>query len=336
MRYGRVSRSTIYGVEPIQRVGVRYDHGEKEVQNGNSVHNEQGISKGYGTQCHASFVRRPRVERVGVARMVPEELGMKSIGRMDNRNGRLEGENVKFASVWHRHNLKYVGVTFQKQFGHFGYFKGTVQYIHWIVEIGFLARVFYEEDGDTEDLHIAELESLLQANGMGKAVCNCVSFGGDVPRLICVKNVTAEVVEETSCCVRMMNVEVSTIESQPVVLSFTNQLLFQNQQRVEPAQVPRKSDTISHCSVSIMVRKELIRPPSLSSCERSMSNPKVAPTMVTHKFSMDLSGAILNLPGFSTLHLSFAAGLVMISRLAFQSLVHSLEWWLFRGWDPPW
>ena len=45
MRYGRVSRSTIYSVEPIQRVGVRYDHGEKEVQNGNSVHNEQGISK---------------------------------------------------------------------------------------------------------------------------------------------------------------------------------------------------------------------------------------------------------------------------------------------------
>ena len=163
--------------------------------------------------------------------------------------------------------------------------------------------------------------------------------------MICEKNVTVEVAEEPSCCVSMMNVEVSTIESQPVDLSFTNQLLFQNQQRVEPAQVPRKSDTISHCTVSIMVRKELIRPPSLSSCERSMSHPKVAPTMVTHRFSMDLIGAILNLPesneqtsscGFSTLHLSFAAGLVMISRLAFQSLVHSLEWWLFRGWDPPW
>ena len=140
--------------------------------------------------------------------------------------------------------------------------------MHWIIEVGFLARVFYEEDGDTEDLHIAELESLLQAKGMGKAVCEHVYFEGDVPRLICEKNVTVEVAEEPSCCVSMMNVEVSTIESQPVDLSFTNQLLFQNQQRVEPAQVPRKRDTISHYTVSIMVRKELIRPPSLSSCER--------------------------------------------------------------------
>ena len=312
------------------------NHGVSSNVNWNRYYNRQEIRKGYGTQFHASSVLRPRVERVGLARIVPEELNMKSSGRTDIRNGSLEGENVKFASVWHKNNLRYVGITFWKRFGHLGFFKGTVQYVHWIVEVGFLARVFYEEDGDIEDLHIAELESLLQANGMRKAVCDHFYFEGDVPRLICEKNVTVEVVEEPSCCVSMMNVEVSTIGSQPVDLSFTNQLLFQNQQRVKPAQVPRKSDTISHCTVSIMVRKELIRPPSLSSCERSMSNPKVAPTMVTHKFSMDLSGAILNLPGFSTLHLSFAAGLVMISRLAFQSLVHSLEWWLFRGWDPPW
>ena len=69
-----MSRSTIYGVEPIQRVGERYDHGEKEVKNGNSLNNEQRITKGYGTQSHASSVRRPRVERVGVVRIVPEEL----------------------------------------------------------------------------------------------------------------------------------------------------------------------------------------------------------------------------------------------------------------------
>ena len=36
---------SIYGLEPVQRVGVRYGHGEKEVQNVNSLYNEQRISK---------------------------------------------------------------------------------------------------------------------------------------------------------------------------------------------------------------------------------------------------------------------------------------------------
>ena len=174
--WGSGGSNYAYGFYGAQR--ELENHGVSSNVNWNRYYNRQEIRKGYGTQFHASSVLRPRVERVGLARIVPEELNMKSSGRTDIRNGSLEGEKVKFASVWHKNNLRYVGITFWKRFGHLGFFKGTVQYVHWIVEVGFLARVFYEEDGDIEDLHIAELESLLQANGMGKAVCDHVYFEG--------------------------------------------------------------------------------------------------------------------------------------------------------------
>ena len=47
----------------------------------------------------------------------------------------------------------------RKQFGDLGTFEGVVQYVH-VIEECFYCRIFYEEDGDQEDVKMSELESL--------------------------------------------------------------------------------------------------------------------------------------------------------------------------------
>ena len=192
---------SIYGLEPVQRVGVRYGHGEKEVQNVNSLYNEQRISKGYGTQycAWASARKQLQVERAGFvrtfgrrcvedrARVDLDEDGLVAmLGPVNEaRNGDLEetlrtGEPQrikglecsikvqKCMNIWdylREQSLKqeYLGKTFHKFFrcGDTG-----ALYCGMVKEIWFLEHVGYHasviyEDGDAEDIPISELSTLL-------------------------------------------------------------------------------------------------------------------------------------------------------------------------------
>ena len=188
---------SIYGLEPVQRVGVRYGHGEKEVQNVNSLYNEQRISKGYGTQycAWASARKHLQVERTGFVRTVgrrcvedrvdleEDELVLGPVngarnGDLEETLGTGEPQRIKglectikmqeCMNIWdclREQSLKqeYLGKTFHKFFrcGDTGaLYCGMVKEIWFLEHVGYHASVIYE-DGDAEDIPISELSTLL-------------------------------------------------------------------------------------------------------------------------------------------------------------------------------
>jgi len=168
MRSGRESGISIYGFYEREIAQYRSSQGELLYRNRNERYDGQRIPKGYWTPSYEkSSVRMPRVEQMGMTRVTQQRLWSIGPDAYGGESGEREEESFERATTWQKLNRTYCGVRVRKQFGELGTFEGVVQYVHFKGE-EFCARVFYEENGDTEDTTIRELEILITQTGLHK------------------------------------------------------------------------------------------------------------------------------------------------------------------------
>ena len=288
MRSGRESGISIYGFYEREIAQYRSSQGELLSRNRNECYDGQRIPKGYGTQFYVkSSVRMPRVEQMGMARVTQRSIGPDAYS---GKSGELK-ESFERATTWQKLNRTYCGVRVRKQFGELGTFEGVVQYVHFKGE-EFCARVFYEENGDTEDTTIGELRILTHADratqdgflkmgSVRRGMCGQVSSINKPLITTCERTPVLESAREMNK-VRVVGVNSSSMVIETVTYRKTETLPFVFETKLELFIEPARPLQSNLHSPPVIVRKAVSGPPGLPKPDSTFFEQAETTTQLWH------------------------------------------------------